>query len=86
MRARKPEWTGGQSRWGHSYEHVCKWCGNLFVSGSPHGDYCSNSCRKKAYKAYAPKNTKKKTINEIVKEADALGMSYGQYVAKYGGD
>ena len=85
LTARNPNWSGGQSRWGHSYDHICKWCGKPYTSGSPHGDYCSTPCREKARKAMTPKGERIKPINEIVKEADALGLSYGQYVAKFGG-
>lgn len=84
MRARKPNWTA-QSRWGHSYDHICKWCGKPYVSGSPNGDYCTPSCKVKAYKAVHPKENKpkQKSLAEIVAEADAMGMSYGQYVAHH---
>ena len=55
------------------------------MSGSPHGDYCTPSCKVKAYKAVHPKDDKpkQKSLAEIVAEADAMGMSYGQYVAHH---
>ena len=81
MRGKNPEWTGGTSRWGHSYEHVCKWCGTKFVSGSPNGNYCSGKCRIQAMKAITEETANTKTIADVVKEADKLGLTYGQYVA-----
>ena len=85
MKGRDPNWKGGKSRWGKTYNHICLYCGKIFTSGSSSGNYCSEPCRRKALKEESAKKPNTKTIAEIVKEAEAEGLTYGQYIAKRGG-
>lgn len=73
----------------------CKYCGKKFVKQTVHQKYCSVQCRKSGF-YYGEKNNngtaqveneKPKYKSELARlnaEARAHGMSYGQYVSKYG--
>lgn len=77
-------------------EKICKICGKTFY-GSGATAYCGDECRKIGYAdnirlaesrariRKASKRSRKKqtmSIADISKEARAVGMSYGQYVAR----
>ena len=64
------------------YKKICKnhECGKEFM-GTKTQQYCCYACRVPTYKPKKKKSIKKCTINEVVKEAKKLDMSYGQYVA-----
>lgn len=57
----------------------CIVCDKLFQSLIPHAKYCSLECAGLKRVKKAPKKKPKKTFDEIVKESDACGMSYGKY-------
>lgn len=64
----------------------CEYCGTPFKEGSTN-PYCSDECQN-MYSSGRVKNTgrKKKALSivDISKRAKAEGMTYGQYVVKYG--
>ena len=65
------------------YKRKCKNpdCGKWF-DATRNQTYCCPQCRIPTYKVKKkPKPIKKCTINEVVKQAKKLDMSYGQYVA-----
>ena len=70
---------------------ICKGCGKEFEpkKGVTYQLYCSKECRKSNQPYYKPlKKRKVKNLGEdlakINAKARAEGLSYGQYVAKYG--
>lgn len=73
-------------------EKTCEVCGKTFYTYSSRAKYCSEKCARKSYNdsMKKPKEEKKRrritrevlSIKEIVRRADELGMSYGEYVAK----
>lgn len=69
-------------------EQVCEFCGKIF-SYPRKKKYCSDICCSKAngkgtvYKSNAKKNPTM-TIEQIASASRKEGLSYGQYVAKYG--
>jgi len=74
---------------------VCEKCGKVFYSYSSRAKYCSIQCARQVYNDSMKKpkeetkrrRTKKSlTIEEVVRRADEVGMSYGEYVAKVGED
>ena len=69
----------------------CTICGELMENVSPHTKYCT-SCKermnwndeRKAQKRRKEVNEREQTgILAVVRKADALRLSYGQYVAKF---
>lgn len=68
-------------------EQTCAFCGKTF-SHSKKKKYCSDLCRQKANGRGLGKPRKKgkpsMTIEQVAVAARAEGLSYGQYVAKYG--
>ena len=66
--------------------YQCEYCGKVYEQGSTN-PYCSDAC-KNMYSSGRAKNTGRKnkalSIVDISKLAKAEGMTYGQYVAKYG--
>lgn len=73
----------------------CKGCGTLMVGVACNRQYCDDCRRIRARdvsrRYYARRRSradrrKGMTIKQIVREADTEGLSYGQYVAKYGLD
>ena len=67
--------------------YSCEWCGKPLPENSTE-KYCSEECRNKAKSNSAKKRGRKKkvrSITEIIKLAQAEGLTYGQYVSKYGG-
>lgn len=76
-----------------SFKKQCKYCGEKFIAFSNGKIYCSAECKSAALKIVRlkiakprPKKKKGSTHNSIVeiqKRAQAEGLTYGQYVAKY---
>lgn len=73
---------------------ICKNCGKEFTSGVKNKVYCSSKCRDEFKKKDAKtkretelrernKKNKMNPITEIQLKASKLGLSYGEYVAKY---
>lgn len=71
----------------------CVICGDLMPGSAPHRKYCDD-CKKyiktqweverKAIKRREKVQQREETgILAVVRKADALGLSYGQYVARY---
>lgn len=67
--------------------HSCEWCGVGLPKNST-DKYCSDECRRKAERNSTQKKSGRKkkplSIDDIVKLAKKEGLSYGQYVDKYG--
>lgn len=70
---------------------ICPTCGKNFPYNSGNRKYCSLECKNKAQQIKAdesasPRQRKKraKTIVDIIRAAKAEGLSYGEYVSKYG--
>lgn len=64
----------------------CAYCGETFHTLHK-CKYCSTICRQKANGRYVKKSRPKKaslSLEAIAKLARAEGLSYGQYVMKYG--
>lgn len=76
------------------YDFVCPICGKSFQNYRKNARYCSIECshegrrRQKLHpskpKVEEPPKPKKNNLRETVAEADRLGMSYGEYVWRYG--
>lgn len=76
----------------------CPICGKEFHPERITGVYCSKECagigncqkacaasrRQREREALKPKKKKLDNITEIQRKAQAAGLSYGQYIAKYG--
>lgn len=69
----------------HLY-YQCGFCGIGFEEGSEN-PYCSDECKRKA-EGKPPKAKRKKvlSIDEVARLAKKEGLTYGQYVVKYGGN
>lgn len=76
------------------HDFVCPICGKPFQNLRKNARYCSIECSLEARRRQkgniskpkieeAPK-PKKNNLAEVIAEADRMGMSYGQYVARYG--
>lgn len=71
--------------------HICKICGSEFETRYKQSEYCSEYCRKEAARRREASRVrigrwhKRKadyfSIDDIVKQATALGLSYGKYVS-----
>ena len=77
------------------YKKYCEYCGKPFYSYSKRAKYCSAVCARHVYNETMKKpkeETKRRktkkilTIQEVVRRAEEVGMSYGEYVAKVGID
>ncbi len=68
--------------------YSCEWCGASLPKGST-VKYCSEDCESRATGNKEPKKRGRKkkvlSLTEINKLAQAKGLTYGQYIAKYGG-
>jgi predicted nucleic acid-binding Zn ribbon protein len=68
-------------------KRYCVVCGAL-LTDYKHRRYCSEECKKKAnrIKVFRPKRKAKKmaSLIDISAKANEEGLTYGQYVAKYG--
>lgn len=70
---------------------ICKICGKEFTGGAKNKVYCSSKCHDEFKKKDAKrirdnelnKKNKMNPITEIQLKASKLGLSYGEYVAKY---
>lgn len=64
---------------------LCKHCGEPFRMSNEHILFCSRECQKKhqafLQATFAPK-PKLSSLDKKIKAADALGISYGQYMAR----
>ena len=74
----------------HKYTIQCGWCGVTFkaLRGVK---YCCDLCRLRAtgkINGIAKPKTGKpvKSIEEVARICTQMGLSYGEYMAKYGGD
>lgn len=75
-------------------KYICHYCGKEFESERKKM-YCSIKCRSKANSPYARKDEfelttllkpiHKKTLSEVARLATEAGLTYGQYVMRYGG-
>ncbi len=67
-------------------KHICELCGKEFIKGSSRQIYCTKTCteiaQKKRRKERRGIRQGKDNITSIQKQAQAMGMSYGQYVAE----
>ncbi len=70
---------------------TCPTCGKNFLYSSGHKKYCCVECKNKAQKMRTdeaaparPRKKRAKTIVDIIRAAKAEGLSYGEYVSKYG--
>lgn len=61
---------------------TCPVCGK--PAGKNYGRYCSHACRDRDLKWQAEAARNLREIERINAEARALGLSYGQYVARRG--
>ena len=65
--------------------YACSWCGIVFEA-EQRRKYCTKECRLLANNRL--KKRKKKNVNvgivEVTRLANEAGLTYGQYVAKYG--
>ena len=64
----------------------CGWCG-LFFESKKKEDYCCEECRQKGENRKRSRGRRTKntlSIDAIAVAARKEGLSYGQYVAKYG--
>ena len=64
---------------------ICAFCGVVFYSDR-RKKYCCDKCRDKANgkRSAKPRKKAKMSIEEVAKLCRKEGLSYGQYVAKYG--
>ena len=69
-------------------EKTCPVCGTIFTASSPERKYCSMVCaRRHANEVRREKRNPKvkdADIREIVRRANEMGVSYGEYVARWG--
>ena len=61
----------------------CKWCGSVFQAAYKR-KYCTTDCRDMANGKRKKQKEPVKSLVEIAKLSRELGMTYGQYMAKYG--
>ena len=64
----------------------CGWCGLFFQSGKKE-EYCCEECRQKGENRKRSRGRKSKntlSLEAIAVAAHKEGLTYGQYVAKYG--
>lgn len=65
----------------------CVICGKLLVNVAPGTKYCPE-CRETVYKSAHDGDRKRRkqarSLADAAKKAADVGMSYGQYIAKYG--
>ena len=67
--------------------YQCEYCGKVYKQGSEN-QYCSDECKSKYASGRDKKRVRKKkplSIAEINRLAKAEGLTYGQYIVKYGG-
>lgn len=80
---------------GHSNDvtiKICVVCGIEFMSVQTRQVCCSHECQvkrnvgqtKERYKRIKQEQQKKHNMKQIIELAEKEGISYGQYVAKYG--
>lgn len=66
----------------------CKNCGKTFNSSLRHRLYCSTMCKFEQQRYQSKRKKKGKsnllTIQNINRKAIELGMTYGEYVSKFG--
>lgn len=66
----------------------CEYCGIGFKEGREN-PYCSEECKNKHSNKQTKKRGRKKkvlSLAEINQRARAEGLTYGQYIVKYGGE
>lgn len=74
------------------FNRECKVCGDAFATSAPSKVYCSGECVREGRRILERFKTMKKSSSSnlakerarIEREARALGMHYGQYVALKG--
>lgn len=79
-----------------TYTRTCTICGKKMVGVGAQRKYCDNcqrtqhrkheaERRREAQRKKARERLQKMTLTEVVRAADAEGMSYGKWVQKHGG-
>ncbi len=70
---------------------TCPVCGKNFMFSSGGKKYCSAECQRKARKLgiskatpMSPRKKRPSTLAEVERKSREEGMSYGEYVVKYG--
>ncbi len=72
---------------------ICNYCGGYYESKDSRKKYCSEECSRKRQRKAATQLARErklkttnnnKAVDEINKKAYEKGISYGQYVARYG--
>lgn len=68
---------------------ICKYCGGYYEQANNNQKYCSADCKKKMNmhtrdKSTVPHTKTNTEITDINIKASKKGISYGQYVARYG--
>lgn len=67
----------------------CEICGETFNRNSNNQRYCGEKCKREAKSLYcrdkrrlnAQTKTKNDTLSEVARKANAMGLTYGKYVA-----
>jgi hypothetical protein len=67
----------------------CEICGKVFNLISYNQQYCGEKCKREAKSLYcrdkrrlnAQTKTKNDTLSEVARKANAMGLTYGQYMA-----
>ena len=62
----------------------CKTCGAEFKVSKDRRFYCCEACKKRHKKKKIDVKSNYDSIADIVRKATKLGMSYGDYVARFG--
>ena len=64
---------------------TCKICGKEYHPQNSSQKFCSEKCRNPKLAKEVEQAKRMSALAEIEAKARALGMHYGEYVAKYGG-
>lgn len=62
----------------------CKTCGAEFKVSKDRRFYCCEACKKRHKKKKIDVKSNFKSISAICKKANDLGITYGEYVARFG--
>ena len=76
------------------YKHKCQFCGLDFYSRNTGDKWCSDDCKKAFKKSQTDEYAKRKwkaeveethkSLKDLANAATKAGMSYGEYIAKFG--
>lgn len=64
------------------YKLTCIRCGKRFISSNPAQSFCSVNCKHEPVATSKKKEQPNQLLIDTVAEADALGLTYGQYMYK----